>query len=215
MFGDWCRANGVSSATGFLAALSLAFTRVGRTIDLRLGGDQTTETVGFRSLVSAHTRHAAHWAEALGWFTAIAPLDVEFRDDQELVEILPIVGEAWARAKRGAGLPMSRIGELLDVPLQPRFVVSYLDARYVRSADRWQNWNAQAYLGDVGPTDEVYLWINRMLDETYVTWRYPGNDVCRAQIEAVTEAMRQIIVQSPLVTTQTALDAGEMSTQWL
>jgi hypothetical protein len=215
-FGRWCRANGVSAATGFLAALSLAFTRVGRedTIDLTLDRRASTEPVGFRSLVSTHTRHAAHWAEALGWFTAIAPLDVEFRADQELVEILPIVGEAWALAKRGAGLPMSRIGDLLDVPLQPRFVVSYLDARYARSADRWQNWNAQAYLGDVGPTDEVYLWINRMLDETYVTWRYPGNDVCRSQIEAVTEAMRQNIVQGPLVASQSAHDAGEMSAQW-
>ena len=214
-FGAWCRANDASAATGFLGALSLAFTQLGGSaFDPSSAGRSGTDVVRFRSLVSTHTRHEARWAEALGWFTAIAPLSVDFEADQQLIDILPLVGDAWSQAKRGAGLPMARIGDLLDRPLQPRFVVSYLDARYARSASRWQDWNAQAYLGDVGPTDEVYVWINRMPTETYLTWRYPGNDACRASIESVTESMRQIIADSISLTTEPVRSLGEMSSQW-
>lgn len=215
-FGVWCRANGVSAATGFLAAMSLAFTRLGggTAVDQASGEQTGSDVVRFRSLVSTHTRHEAHWAEALGWFTAIAPLAVEFGAEQELIDILPLTGDAWTVAKRGAGLPMSCISDFLDVPLQPRFVVSYLDTRYARSANRWQEWNAHAYLGDVGPSDEVYVWINRMPTETYLTWRFPGNDVCRAEIEAVTESMQQIIVDSLSIGTEPVHSSGEMSTQW-
>lgn len=215
-FGVWSRANGASAATGFLAALSLAFTRLGGEPDPDrvLAGQPGSDVVRFRSLVSTHTRHEARWAEALGWFTAIAPLAVEFPAGQELTDILPRVIDAWALGKRGAGLPMSRISDLLGVPLQPRFVVSYLDTRHARSANNWDNWNAHAYLGDVGPTDEVYVWINRMPTETYLTWRFPGNEVCRGQIEAVTESMRQIIVDTVSVGTEPVHSVGETSTQW-
>ena len=215
-FAACCRANGASSATGFLAAMSLAFTRLGGQtgIEQSLAGQSGPGAVGFRSLVSTHTRHEAHWAEALGWFTAIAPFEVEIGAEQELIDVLPQVVDSWTAAKRGAGLPMSRISDLLDTSLQPRFVVSYLDARHTRSASDWQAWNAHACLGDVGPTDEVYVWINRMPTETYLTWRFPGNDVCRAEIEAVTESMRQIIIDSISLRTEPVHSVGERSTQW-
>ena len=205
-FGALCRANGVSAATGFLAALSLAFTR--------RGSEAGSDLVGFRSLVSTHTRHAAHWAEAIGWFTAIAPFAVEYPAELDLVGILPLVGESWVDGKRGAGLPMSRISDLLDVPLQPRFVVSYLDARFNRSSARWDDWNAHALIGDVGPTDEVYVWINRMPTETYLTWRFPGNDVCADEVEAVTHAMGQIIRDTVALGTEPARTPLESSTKW-
>lgn len=204
-FGAWCRANGASAATGFLAAMSLAFTR---------RGQAGSDVVGFRSLVSTHTRNAAHWAEALGWFTAVAPFAVEYPAELELVDILPLVGESWAAGKRGAGLPMSRISDLLDLPLQPRFVVSYLDARFNRSAGRWQDWKAHALIGDVGPTDEVYVWINRMPTETYLTWRFPGNEVCGHEVEAVTEAMGQIILDALSLGSEPVRTSLESSTQW-
>ena len=216
VFAAWCRANGASASTGFLAAMSLAFTRLGRetAMDQRSVGQTGADVAGFRSLVSTHTRNEPHWGEALGWFTAVAPFAMEFEADQELIDILPLAVDAWATGKRGAGLPMSRISDLLDVPLQPRFVVSYLDTRYSRFASRWQAWKAHAFLGDVGPTDEVYVWINRMPTETYLTWRYPGNDVCRAEIEGVTETMRQIIVDTISVGSEPVHSSGEMSTQW-
>jgi hypothetical protein len=152
--------------------------------------------VGFRSLVSTHTRHSPHWAESIGWFTAIAPFAVEYPADRELIDVLALANESWATAKRGAGLPMPRISDLLDAPLQPRFVLSYLDARFNSSADRWDDWKAHALIGDVGPTDEVYAWINRMPTETYLTWRFPGNEVCGAEVEAVTKLMAQIILET-------------------
>lgn len=205
-FGAVCRANGVSAGTGFLAAMSLAFTRRSR--------EAGSDLVGFRSLVSTHTRHAAHWAEAIGWFTAIAPFAVEYPAELDLIDILPLVGESWAAGKRGAGLPMSRISDLLDVPLQPRFVVSYLDARFNRSSARWQDWNAHALIGDVGPTDEVYAWINRMPTETYLTWRFPGNQVCADEVEAVTESMGQIIRDAVALGAEPARISLESSTKW-
>ncbi|HEY4377842.1 MAG TPA: hypothetical protein VGM93_11825, partial [Acidimicrobiales bacterium] len=140
-----------------------------------------------------HTRHDARWAEALGWFTAVAPFDVSVPTGHELGDILPTMNAAWADAKRGAALPLSRIGELLGRTLEPRFLVSYLDARHARGANLWPYWRAHAFIGDVGPTDQVYAWINRMPNETYLTWRYPGNDVCRNQVLAVTETMAEII----------------------
>lgn len=215
-FAAWCRANGASAATGFLAAMALAFGRIGNDEDHRRPSTNESDApmVDFRSLVSTHTRHEAQWAEALGWFTAIAPFATRFPAGHELVEILPLVGDAWATAKRGAGLPMSRVSDLLDAPLQPRFVVSYLDARFTRGADRWKEWNAHALIGDVGPTDEVYVWINRMPTETYLTWRFPGNETCRAEVVGVTEAIREIIVDALPSSTEPVRRGEKVSTPW-
>ncbi len=211
-FGSFCRANGVSTSAGFLAAMALAFTRLGGA-----GGIEPASVhpngagfVTFRSLVSTHTRHEARWAEAIGWFTALAPFAVDVDADQQLVDILPHVGDAWAVAKRGAGLPMPRIGELLDTSLQPRFVVSYLDARYADALCRRPGWDAHAYLGDIGPTDGVHVWINRFPDETYLTWRFPGNETCRTEVQAVTEAMRRIILDTVAVDDDHVGSAGKV-----
>lgn len=187
-FSRWCRAHGVSAGTGFLGAFTLATNRRREAL-----ATNAADTERFRVLVSTHTRHEPHWAESLGWFTAVAPFDVTLPSGLDLDEVLPAVDAAWSRAKRGAALPLARIGELLDRPVEPRFVISYLDARYARGGDRWDAWNAHAYFGDVGPSDEVYAWINRLPTETYLTWRFPGNDVCRAEVEAVTALMGQII----------------------
>ncbi|HEY4375940.1 MAG TPA: condensation domain-containing protein, partial [Acidimicrobiales bacterium] len=170
-FGTWCRASGISAGTGFLGALTLAFTRLAR--EAGVVDPAAPELDRFRVLVSTHTRHDARWAEALGWFTAVAPFDVSVPTGHELGDILPTLNAAWADAKRGAALPLSRIGELLGRTLEPRFLVSYLDARHARGANLWPYWRAHAFIGDVGPTDQVYAWINRMPNETYLTWRYP------------------------------------------
>ncbi|MBS1847804.1 MAG: hypothetical protein JST73_05955 [Actinobacteria bacterium] len=214
-FGTWCRANAASSATGFIGALTLAFGRKARASGSGGPDIDGPEPTDFRALVSTHTRHAACWAEALGWFTAIAPLAVTFDPDREFADVLPVIADGWATAKRGAALPMARVAELLELSLQPRFVVSYLDTRHARSARRWQNWNARAYLGDVGPTDEVYVWINRVPGETYLTWRFPGNDICTAQIEAVTAAMREIILDAIAGDVETTAIQGEKQSTWL
>lgn len=195
IFGAWCRSLGISAGTGFLAAMALAFTRLGTEagVDDVVVDPSRPDLVGFRALVSTHTRHEACWSDVMGWFTAIAPFEVALPAGRDLPEVLPIVAEAWDDAKRGTALPLTRIGELLDVNLEHRFVMSYLDARHASGADRWAAWNSQAFIGDVGPTDQVYVWINRVPTETYLTWRYPGNDVCRSQVAAVTESMGRII----------------------
>lgn len=188
-FATWCRATGISTTAGFLGALSLAVRRLDPSAAV---GDEHP----FRALVSTHTRYDLRWAEALGWFTAVAPFEVVMRGDAELPDVLSDVDAAWTGAKLGAGLPMARVGALLGRPIEPRFVVSYLDARRVRGADRWVDWNACALIGDVGPTDQVYVWINRMPTETYLTWRYPGNDICRSQVLGVNEIIRHIILET-------------------
>jgi len=213
-FGAWCRANGASAATGFLATMSLAFTRRAQQIAAERGIETAPDVVGFRSLVSTHTRHSPHWAESIGWFTAIAPFAVEYPADRELIDVLALANESWTTAKQGAGLPMPRISDLLDAPLQPRFVLSYLDARFNRSADRWDDWKAHALIGDVGPTDEVYAWINRMPTETYLTWRFPGNEVCGAEVEAVTKLMAQIILETLSLGSEPIRTPVESSAQW-
>jgi len=209
VFSRWCRQHGVSAGAGFLGAFTLAVNRRRETL-----ADNAEETERFRVLVSTHTRHEAHWAESLGWFTAVAPFDVTLPSGLDLDEVLPTVDDAWARAKRGAALPLARIGELLGQPVEPRFVISYLDARHARGGDRWEAWNSHAYFGDVGPSDEVYAWINRLPTETYLTWRFPGNDVCRTEIEAVTALMAQIIHE--IVSTGPAAHrtAEEISKTW-
>lgn len=215
-FSVWCRAHGVGSAVGYLAAMALATGRCREASpaaalphDPELGSRR-----GFRSLVSTHTRFDARWANALGWFTAVAPFTVNLDDCIDLGAVLQEAGPAWVRAKQGATLPMARVSELLDVPLEPRFVVSYIDARHARMANRWKTWNAQAYLGDVGPTDEVYLWINRVPGETYVTWRFPGNDECAAQITTVSQMMRTLIVEAIALSTESSIAPTERYTQW-
>lgn len=214
-FGRWCRARGVSAGAGFLGAYTLAVLRR----RARLGEGEPDDAIDageegrFRVLVSTHTRHEPHWALALGWFTAVAPFDVAVPLDAGLEEALPAVEAAWGRAKRGAALPLARIGELIGHPVDPRFVVSYIDTRHAPGGVSWNDWRSHAYLGDVGPTDEVYAWINRMPDETYLTWRYPDNDVCRGEVEAVTDLMARLI-REVIETRPEAGPVEEASAQW-
>lgn len=198
-FGRWCRDRGVSAGAGFLGAHAMACARRARRhrppdADGRRSAGRGDDR--FRVLVSTHTRDEPRWATALGWFTAIAPFEVALPATGELEDALPAVDEAWAKAKRGATLPLDRIGALLGRSIDPRFVVSYLDARHTPGSAGWRSWRAHAHLGDVGPTDEVYAWINRMPTETYLTWRHPDNETCAREVEAVTELMQQIIRDS-------------------
>ncbi len=57
-------------------------------------------------------------------------------------------------------VPFDRVGELLGVPIRPRFVVSYMDVRFVPMAAQWPEWNARA-LRSRSYAHDVYIWINR------------------------------------------------------
>jgi hypothetical protein len=213
-YGRWCRARGVSAGAGFLGAYTLACVRRAAVAAGEDGGAGPSEQDRLRVLVSTHTRNEPHWALALGWFTAVAPFDVTLPPGADLESALPSVDEAWTRAKRGAALPLDRISELIGHPVAPRFVVSYLDARHTPGGRSWKGWRAQAYFGDVGPTDEVYAWINRMPTETYLTWRYPDNDTCRGEVEAVTALMQQIIRDAIASDPSLTQPAQEATAQW-
>ncbi len=119
-------------------------------------------------------------ASALGWFVGLSPIDFEVTSD-DFAAVARDAAESVARTKPISVVPFDRIEKELDIPIRPRFVVSYMDVRFVPEAGRWHERNARA-LRSRQYTHDVYAWINRTPRGVNLAVRYPGNDIAAASV---------------------------------
>ncbi|MGC0364949.1 hypothetical protein ABH922_002933 [Rhodococcus sp. 27YEA15] len=177
-FSSVCGSVGVGYFAGLLSCLAV----VGHDL---AGKDH------FQVITPVHTRSSQEWAGALGWFVGLCP--VEFAADDASFDVLARrAAEATAAVKPAAAIPFDRVGERLGRPISPRFVVSYMDVRFVPEAAQWPERNARA-LRSRAYTHDVYLWLNRTPRGLNLAIRYPNNGVANAAVHSYVAALRQAI----------------------
>ncbi|NMM84133.1 condensation protein [Rhodococcus sp. SRB_17] len=174
------------AGVGYFAGLLGALAAVGHDV---AGADR------FQIVTPVHTRSAQEWAGALGWFVGLCPIDFEVGDDTSFDTLARRAAESLTAMKPAAAIPFDRIGEKLGTPIRPRFVVSYMDVRFVPEAAQWPEWNARA-LRSKAFTHDVYIWINRTPTGLNLAVRYPNNDTANASVHTYVAALRRAIEEA-------------------
>ncbi|MEU6736251.1 condensation domain-containing protein [Streptomyces physcomitrii] len=164
-----CKEQGGNFASGILACLALA-AREGSGLE------------DFRVMTPFHTRSQSQWQQSLGWYVGLAPVHFPVRPDAVFAEVMKEAYAALDRAKPLASVPFARITELLGLPLEPRFMVSYMDIRRTPGAEQWADWKAAALRSRRMNPHEVYLWIMRSPEGAYLSYRFPDTARGRAAV---------------------------------
>lgn len=128
----------------------------------------------FTTLMPRHTRHHVEFHGALGWFVALAPISVDVSDDPDFALALERTMVSLDRAREGASLPMLRLAELIGIPPEPKFVVSFMDTRGVPGAVEADAGAAVALRSHTYADDEVYVWFNRTPGGLRLHSRFPA-----------------------------------------
>jgi hypothetical protein len=174
-----CKALGGNFSAGVLAAASI--------VSYELSGDPV-----YRSVVPLHTRSASQWAPSLGWYIGLAPIEIATAEAEDFGALVRMARQASRATKPLAQVPFAKVCTLLDAPVRPLSVISYIDARVVPGASQWSEWNAHAF-GKVSYGDEVYMWINRNDEGAFLTVRYPTTEMACANVTAFVERMREVL----------------------
>lgn len=187
MFSARCRDSGAGFFAGVLACL----------------GEATAELAGtdhFRAVAPSHTRTGPMWAGALGWFVGLRPIDLDLTGTTSFAMLAARAARELRRTRASARVPFDRVGELLGVPIRPRFVVSYMDVRFVPMAAQWPEWNARA-LRSRSYTHDVYVWINRTPEGVHMSARFPDNPIATTNVHRLLtrtcELMHDVITSGP------------------
>ncbi|MFF7726933.1 hypothetical protein [Streptomyces sp. NPDC008001] len=149
----------------------------------------------FRALMPVHTRTHARWSQSVGWFVGLAPLRFAVRAGGSFAEAMAGAAAALEGARPMAEVPLARVAELLGVPLEPRFMVSYMDFRRVPGAREWGEWRAAALRSRRVHAHEVYLWVNRSFEGVYLSFRYPDTVRGRAEVPRYVENVRRAVAR--------------------
>ncbi|QBJ95379.1 condensation protein [Rhodococcus sp. ABRD24] len=195
-FNAACRRAGQGFFPGVLACFALA------------GAELTGDTV-FRTVTPVHTRNDPHWASSLGWFVGLSPVEFDIAGAEDVQTAAGRATAALAATRATAKVPFARIEELLDFPIRPRFVVSYMDVRFVPMAQQWPDVRARA-LRSRHYTHDVYIWVNRTPHGVNVSARFPQTPIAtenvrrylaraRRALLAVAESQRPVSPTAPVV----------------
>ncbi|MGA4946399.1 condensation domain-containing protein [Streptomyces cinereoruber] len=175
-----CKQEGGDLFSGILACLAM-------TARNRYGQER------FRTLVPVHTRAQRRYLRSLGWYVGIAPVSLPVHAEDGFAQVMKEAGEALRIARPLADAPLGLLGELLGHPLEPRFMVSYMDARWVPGARRWADWNARALRSRRFDAHEVYLWVVRSHEGVYLSFRFPDSELGRTVVPAYLEEARRLV----------------------
>ena len=147
----------------------------------------TRELTGMNNLrftMPVHTRHESQYAESVGWYVGIIPVEIDITCAQSFADCMSAAAAAIAERKDLSRYPYPRVAELLENRAVPRFVVSYLDVRFVPGAHDWVRWRAHTLRSAAYSGDEVYLWISRTPEGLNISARYPATDVASTNVAA-------------------------------
>lgn len=178
-FSERCR----DADAGFFSGLLACF---GQTAVDLVGTDH------FRTVVPSHTRTGPMWAGSLGWFVGLRPIDLDLGGSPGFVTLAGRAAQELHRTRASARIPFDKVGELLGVPIRPRFLVSYMDVRFVPMAAQWPEANARA-LRSRSYTHDVYIWINRTPEGLNVSARFPDNPEASANVPAYLGGVRELM----------------------
>ncbi|GAA4472399.1 condensation domain-containing protein [Rhodococcus olei] len=174
-----CRKIGHGFFAGTLACLAVA-------------GAQLSGADRFEVVTPMHTRDEPGWAGSVGWFVGIGPIGFETRDAGSFAELMRRASAQVAAAKSAARVPFEWISEVLGTDARPRFVVSFMDVRFVPAATEWPEWNARA-LRSKQYENDVYIWVNRTPEGVNIAARYPASDTATAAVHRYVARLRSLM----------------------
>ncbi|QKW08213.1 hypothetical protein HUT18_19345 [Streptomyces sp. NA04227] len=187
-FNTACKSQGGNFAAGILSCLALAARDIAGLED-------------FRVMTPFHTRSKSQWEQSLGWYVGLAPVHFPVGADAAFGEVMKEANAALRRARPLASVPFARITELLGLPLEPRFMVSYMDIRWTPGAEQWADWNAAALRSRRMNPHEVYLWIMRSHEGAYLSYRFPdterGREAVLPYLADIGRLAQQVAAQNP------------------
>lgn len=183
-----CRKIGHGFFAGTLACLAIA-------------GAELADAERFEAVTPMHTRDEPGWAGSVGWFVGISPISFGVRGAGSFAELVRRASVQVAAAKPAAQVPFEWISGVLGTDAQPRFVVSYMDVRFVPAAKQWHDWNARA-LRSKQYANDVYVWVNRTPQGVNIAARYPATDAATAAVHRYVSRLRSLMEE--VVATGTA-----------
>lgn len=151
---------GQRATAGAFAALALASRRL-------------FHTSTFRTVMPVATR-PPQWAESMGWFVNIIPVEIELPDAADFLDAVGLTREALRRAKPAAFAPAARVFDLLEVADRPRFGASFVDTRRLPNIRTLERLRWRALRADSHSADEVYFWIGRPAQGWNISARFPA-----------------------------------------
>ncbi len=164
-----CREVGQNMQSGILAALAL--------VNARLTGEST-----FRTIMPMHTRNAEKWTASVGWYVGILPMEIRLDGARTFSEAIERAATGTNEHKTLAAVPYSRVASLLESTEIPRFVISYIDLRFMPDGEQWHPRRGRALRSECHADDEVYFWINRTLQGLNISARFPSSDVATSNV---------------------------------
>ncbi|WP_338893050.1 condensation domain-containing protein [Rhodococcus sovatensis] len=182
LFERLCRGLGAGVFSAIVAAAATAAAE--------MGGPQV-----FSLLFPLHTRRAAEYAHALGWFTTNAPMSVVVGDT--FADTLTSAHTSFRAALPLAAVPIPHVlralGEQFSRPRQDVFMISYIDYRTLPGADA-DDRNAH-HISNVTTADDAQFWVSRTCDGLALRSRFPDTPQGHAIIESFALALAAVIRQ--------------------
>lgn len=149
-----------------------------------------------RCLFSTHGRPCRESMASVGWYAAVAPMVIDLNNAHRLDEIMTITANSWQEAQPGSVIPLGLAADLLGHPVTPALVISYIHGERIAGHERWRSTSAQIVVGDVPPSDQVHVWINRMPEGTTFDIRLPDTDRCHEWAHRVAAASRGALLKA-------------------
>ncbi|MFE0464273.1 condensation domain-containing protein [Kitasatospora sp. NPDC058965] len=183
-FEAYCRPYG-GSLSGILAATAL--------IVAESSGQQV-----YRTVVPFHTRAHSQWADSVGWYVGGAPIEIPVAQAPDFDTALELVRAALREGRPLSRMPIARVLQLLGADFRPTSpdlysIVSFVDARGIPGAERWQDLKAYALLR-VSYGDQVCAWITRLHEGLQFASRYPDTGAAAKSMRWYVERLREVVV---------------------
>ncbi|MFF0818726.1 condensation domain-containing protein [Rhodococcus sp. NPDC003318] len=179
MFAVACRKIGHGFFAGTLACLAVA-------------GAELAGAERFEAVTPMSTRADAGWSGSIGWFVGISPVGFRVRGAGSFAELVRRAAVQVAAAKPASRVPYEWVCEVLGTTARPRFVVSYMDVRFVPAATEWADRNTRA-LRSKQYEDDVYVWVNRTPQGVNIAARYPATDTATAAVHRYIGRLRSLM----------------------
>ncbi|WP_137990999.1 condensation domain-containing protein [Streptomyces vilmorinianum] len=183
-FEAYCRPYG-GSLIGVLAATGL--------IVREIGGHEV-----YRTVVPFHTRAKSQWSDSVGWYVGGAPIEVPVAQAPDFDTALKLVRTALRENRPLARMPIARVLHLLGTDFRPTSpdlysIVSYVDARGVPGAERWEALKAYGLIR-VSYGDQVCAWTTRLHEGLQFASRYPDTDIAYRSMRTYVDRLRELMV---------------------
>jgi len=160
---------------------------------------RTTGSGDLEFVMPMHTR-TPDYLQSMGWFVGLSPVTIPL--DLNARELLDPIGAllercatATAHVRDDAAVPYPVVEDQLGVRSTPRFVISFVDIRFVPGEDQFDVVRARALRSPATSDDEFYLWVVRAGSGMNISARFPDNPVATASFEMFMATVREVLIE--------------------